>query len=94
MTFPNGASSRGGRTTAYGKLYRLGEKQADGEERIETDACGGRDQRLQGGRLSRRDYLREAATGHMGLPSSERLAENCATTAAILIGMRPEFEAQ
>ena len=33
------------------------------------------------------DYLREAATGHMGLPPSERLAENYATTAAILIGL-------
>lgn len=37
-------------------------------------------------------YLYETATEHMGLTPHAGLAERCATTAAILVGLRPEFE--
>ena len=37
-------------------------------------------------------YLYETATGHIGLTPYEGLAEKCAKTAAILIGLRPQFE--
>jgi hypothetical protein len=37
-------------------------------------------------------YLQDTATGHMGLSNSDYLTERCATTAAILISLRPQFE--
>lgn len=37
-------------------------------------------------------YLLETAAEHMGLGHDEALAECCATTAQILVGMRPQFE--
>jgi len=37
-------------------------------------------------------YLYETATGHIGLTSHEGLAEKCKKTAAILVGLRPQFE--
>jgi hypothetical protein len=37
-------------------------------------------------------YLYETATGHIGLTPYEGLAEKCAKTAAILIGLHPQFE--
>jgi len=50
---------------------------------------------LMDDRASREDieqYLYEMATGYLGLPSCDGLAGKCATTAAILVGLRPEFE--
>ena len=37
-------------------------------------------------------YLYETAAEHMGLGHDEALAGCCATTAQILVGMRPQFE--
>ena len=37
-------------------------------------------------------YLYETATGHIGLTPYEGLAEKCEKTAAILVGLRPQFE--
>jgi hypothetical protein len=37
-------------------------------------------------------YLYETATGHIGLSPYEGLAEKCAKTAAILVGLRPQFD--
>jgi len=37
-------------------------------------------------------YLYKVATGHIGLSPDEGLSEKCASTAAILIDLRPEFE--
>jgi hypothetical protein len=50
---------------------------------------------LMDDRASRDDieqYLYETATGYMGLPPYDGLAEKCATTAAILVALRPEFD--
>ena len=37
-------------------------------------------------------YLYETATGHIGLPPYKGLAEKFEKTAAILVGLRPQFE--
>jgi len=37
-------------------------------------------------------YLYTTATGHIGLSPSDRLVQRCSETAAILIGLRPQFE--
>jgi hypothetical protein len=37
-------------------------------------------------------YLYETATGHIGLSPHESLAESCEKTAAVLVGLRPQFE--
>ena len=37
-------------------------------------------------------YLYETATGRIGLTPYEGLAEKCEKTAAIFVGLRPEFE--
>ena len=37
-------------------------------------------------------YLHETATGHIGLTPYEGLSEKCATTAAILVDLRSQFE--
>lgn len=48
------------------------------------------DHRASEGKI--RDYLDEAATEHMGLSPHAGLVERCATAAAVLVGLRPEFE--
>jgi hypothetical protein len=37
-------------------------------------------------------YLYDTATGHIGVPPYEGLAEKCKKTAALLVGLRPQFE--
>ena len=37
-------------------------------------------------------YLYETATAHIGLTQYEGLAKKCEKTAAILVGLRPQFE--
>ena len=37
-------------------------------------------------------YRYDTATGHIGVPPFEGLAEKCKKTAAILFGLRPQFE--
>jgi hypothetical protein len=39
-----------------------------------------------------RGYLQETATGSIGLASSEEFADRCAKTAAVLVGLRPQFD--
>jgi hypothetical protein len=39
-------------------------------------------------------YLWETATRHIGLTPYDGLAEKCKKTAAILVGLRPQFETQ
>ena len=38
------------------------------------------------------EYLYQTATAHIGLTPYEGLAEKCGKTAAILVGLRPQFE--
>ena len=48
------------------------------------------DQRLP--RDAIHQYLYDTATGYIGVSPGEKLTERCAQTAAILVGLRPEFE--